>query len=106
MAIGMTYDEYWYGDPLMVRAFYKADKLRRERRDEEAWTQGIYFMSALNASVGNMFRKEGQQAIEYPEKPFSMSDKREKQPKLTEEEEATLAYAWMTSFVQNGKNWG
>ena len=52
LAIGMTYEQYWYGDPLMVRAFYKADKFRREREDMNAWLQGVYFKKAIEASIG------------------------------------------------------
>ena len=107
MAIGMTYEQYWYGDPLMVRAFYKADKIRQEREDYNAWTQGMYVLSALNASVGNMLRKSGQPA-KYPTEPFSVTEKKERQrqKEIDEEQEALLAQAWMSSFVQAGKNWG
>lgn len=108
MAIGMTYEQYWYGDPLMVRAFYKANKLRREREDEIAWTNGLYVLNALNAAVGNMFRKSGQEPAEYPKEPFTVSKRKEKNPKTeTEsEQEAIWAQAWMSSFVQAGQNWG
>lgn len=108
MAIGMTYDQYWYGDPLMVRAFYKANKLKREMDDETAWTNGLYVLSALNATVGNMFKKQGQTPFEYPSEPFSASNKRERKAKTEEQEEqeATWALAWMSSFVNAGKNWG
>ena len=107
MAIGMTYEQYWYGDPLMVRAFYKADKIRQEREDYSAWTQGMYVLSALNASVGNMFRKGGQ-PVKYPTEPFSVTEKKERrrQAELNEEQDKLLAQAWMSSFVQAGKNWG
>lgn len=107
MAIGMTYEQYWYGDPLMVRAFCKADKLRRERADEEAWEHGLYVLSALNATVGNMFKKQGQTPFEYPSEPFSLTIKKEKAKKTEEDEEkeALWAKAWMSSFVQAGKNW-
>lgn len=105
MAIGMTYEQYWYDDPLMVRAFYKANKIRQAMMDEEAWLNGMYVLNALNASVGNMFRKTGQTPIEYPKEPISMTREREKRAKKAEEEdrEATWALAWMTSFVRAGK---
>ena len=108
MAIGMTYEQYWYGDPLMVRAYYKADKLRKKREDETAWANGLYVLNALNATVGNMFRKSGQQPFEYPKEPFSVSKMKENKPKTEgdSEKEAIWAQAWMSSFVQAGKNWG
>ena len=109
MAIGMTYEQYWYDDPMMVRAFYKADKLRRERMDEEAWLNGLYILRALDATVGNAFRQKGQQPVTYPKEPQSLSERRERdeaRKARDEEQEATLALAWMSSFVQAGKNWG
>ena len=106
MAIGMTYDQYWYGDPLMVRAFRKADKMRQERRDEEAWVQGMYFARALDAAVGNMFRKQGTTPSEYPNMPFLRETKPPEKPtEKQEEQEAVWAEAWMMSFVHAGKRW-
>ena len=113
MAIGMTYEQYWYGDPLMVRAYYKAYKLKREQIDEESWLNGMYVFKALDATVGNMFRKQGQSPAEYPREPVLLSKKKEeaerKNREKTErekEDEATWAFAWMNSFVQAGKNFG
>ena len=104
----MTYEQYWYDDPLMVRAFYKADKLRRERIDEEAWLHGVYMCAAINSTIGNAFRKGGDPA-EYPQEPVSVTERRkrdEAHAKEQQEKEALWALAWMESFVQAGKNWG
>ena len=108
MAIGMTYEQYWYGDPLMVRAFYKANKLRRQREDENAWLYGMYVLNALNATVGNMFRKPGTEAAEYPSEPITIRAEREKRERTEQEQEqeALWAQAWMMQFVEAGKNWG
>ena len=46
LAIGMTYDQYWYDDPMLVRAFAKADQIKRERKDFDLWLQGRYFADA------------------------------------------------------------
>lgn len=108
MAIGMTYEQYWYDDPMMVRAFYQADKLRRERADEDAWLHGLYVLNALQATVGNAFMKSGQTPAEYPEEPMTAQKRREEREKTEQEkeQEATWALAWMSSFVQAGKSWG
>lgn len=99
----MTYDQYWYGDPQMARAFYEAEKLRQERTNSEAWLQGIYFYQALNATVGNMFRKTGTKAAEYPAKPFDLS--KDNRPEMDEDEEELFALAYMSSMIQAGQNW-
>ena len=113
MAIGMTYEQYWYDDPLIVRAFYKAEKIRQTRLDEQAWMQGLYFQRALDSIVGNMFREKGAKPAEYPDRPLLYEFKPKKAEKVEkkqtveiEEQEALWAKAWMTNFVQAGKNWG
>ena len=102
----MTYDEYWYGDPLMVRAYYKAEKLRQERMDEEAWLNGLYVMRALDAVVGNMFRDKNAEKAEYPDMPILQEQKMEaEKTEEQEEQEAVWALAWMNNFVDAGKGW-
>lgn len=108
----MTYDEYWYGDPLMVGAFRKADKLRQERLDFEAWLHGSYVVQALTATVGNMFRQKNTKPFKYPAEPLLMKEQMEKQKQKREktlaEEEAEVrwAEAYLNSMMEAGKNWG
>ena len=99
----MTYDEYWNGDPLMVRAFYKAHKLKQEMLDAEAWLHGMYVLRALDASVGNMFRKSGTQPSEYPKQPSGTQEAEKAQ--MDEEDELNFARAYMENMVLAGKNW-
>ena len=107
MALGMTYEQYWYGDPLMVRAFYKADKIRQQRMNDEAWLYGAYVYRALAATVGNMFKKEGTKPIEYPQKPieFSVEEESQEDKEKLEEQEALYAQAYMSNMILAGKNW-
>ena len=109
MAIGMTYEQYWYGDPMMVRAFYKANQIRKDIADEAAWLNGLYVYNALNAAIGSTFHRPGSAPADYPDQPFSLKKKQEEKQRKTEveqEEEAVWAMAWMSSFVQAGKHWG
>ena len=69
MALGMTYDDYWYGDVLKARAFLKADEIAQKRLNDMAWLFGAYMCHAINATIGNVFRKEDAAPFEYPEKP-------------------------------------
>lgn len=103
MAIGMTYDQYWYGDPTMVRAFYEAHKLRLQHENEMAWMYGTYTMRALDATVGNMFREKSVKPSEYPKEPINLAVEEEKQKKSDSEELFALAY--MQNMVMAGKNW-
>lgn len=103
MAIGMTYDQYWYGDPLMVRAFYEAHKLKLRLQDENNWLLGRYFADAILATVGNQLSGKGE--FKYPEEPY-MTEHNEEE--YDEPSESDLAYvdAYMDQWVRVGRNWG
>ena len=71
----MTPDEFWRGDPALVRAYRKAEELRRERKNQEQWWQGMYIYEAIcNASpLLRAFGKKGAKAIPYPKEPYDIS---------------------------------
>lgn len=108
LAIGMTYEQYWYDDPMLVRAFHKADKIRRERKDFELWLQGRYFMEAIESSIGNAFRKSGSEPCRYPEKPYLMEEPEPTLEQLEEKEKQELAFAeaYMNQMCEVGQKWG
>lgn len=107
MAIGMTYDQYWYGDPLMARAFFKAEQLRAKRLNEVAWLHGAYVYMAVGTIAENAMRKKGSTPAEYPSKPMELADRVEttQEKEEREEQEAVFAQAYMSNFVLAGKNW-
>ena len=107
MAIGMTYEQYWYGDVHMARAFYKADKIRQKRMNDEAWLYGAYVAKALEATICNAFRKSGTPPLTYPKEPIGSDvpiEEEEKQER--EDREALFAEAYMTNMFLAGQNWG
>ena len=61
LSIGMTPDQYWDGDPALVKYYRKADELKWERKNQELWLQGMYFYEAIcDASpVLHAFAKKG-----------------------------------------------
>lgn len=103
----MTYEQYWYGDVWLVEAFYKADRLRQERQNSEAWLQGMYFYEALSTALYNFGLEKGKPRIDYRSKPYEIDRPKTKaEIEKQEEEDAVFALAYMSSMVQNGKNWG
>lgn len=72
LAIGVPFDLFWHLTPVKLESFYKADELKRKRRDEEMWFQGLYFKSALECTVCNSFlwRGKNSEPSRYVEKPF------------------------------------
>lgn len=88
MAIGMTVGEYWEGDNSLPAAYRKADQLRQERINEQAWLQGMYIYDALArvAPIYHAFAKAGTRPVPYPDKPYDF--KRREQPKTLREKES------------------
>ena len=66
LAIGMTAEQFWVDDPWLVKAYRKADEIRRRRINEELWLSGMYTADALASTVGNMFSKK---KYKYPSEP-------------------------------------
>ena len=70
MAMGMTYEEYWQGNPSMAVAFREAYKIRKDEEDAMAWSQGAYFYEAVSTALYNAFLEKGKRTKPYREHPF------------------------------------
>ena len=81
----MTAEQYWDGDPTLPRYYRKADEIRKERRNEELWLQGMYIYEALCdvSPVLHAFAKKGTKPQPYSERPYAIT---EKQHERVEEE--------------------
>lgn len=77
----MTYEQYWYGEIRLAKAYAEAERFRLEQRDYDMWLQGAYVHQALQSalSVSEFFRAKGKKPIPYPEKPFGIWRKRDPQ---------------------------
>ena len=82
LSIGMTYEQYWESDPMLVKYCRQADEMRNERKNQELWLQGLYFYNALGAI---MPAEKGQEQPKYPEKPFSLTKREIERDKLESE---------------------
>jgi hypothetical protein len=102
MAIGMTYEEYWYGDVLKARAFWEADQERQKRENEKAWLYGVYVCKALEATVGNIGKKRGDTLNEYPQEPIDFDGSRAEERRAQEEErERNRLVAYLNAVAYN-----
>lgn len=95
MAYGMTYDEYWHGDPWMVRAYVQAYILRRKIENENAWIQGAYMANAFATVLGNTF---GKRRMKYLEKPMDLFPKTEAEKQAEIREERRKVIAWLNGM--------
>jgi hypothetical protein len=83
MAMGMTYEQFWDGDVWLVKAYRQADVIRRRRKNEELWLEGVYMAEALSATVGNMFSKGNKH--QYPSEPIPITAEEQKARREREE---------------------
>lgn len=92
--MGMSYDQFWYGDPDAAKQYRKANEIRRRRTNEELWLSGAYMAEAIKATVGNMFSKA---KFEYPSEPMpiTLEEVRERQ----ERERKAKAEAMKARFM-------
>ena len=81
LAIGMTPEQYWDGDPTLVKYYRKAAEIKKESRNEELWLQGMYIYEALcNVSpVLHAYAKKGTKPHPYSEKPYAITATQRKQ---------------------------
>ena len=87
LAMGMTWAQFWLEDPTLAAAFRRAELIRKRRKNEELWLQGMYVAEALSATVGNMFSKG--QPHPYPSEPFPITAE-EQQERREREEKARM----------------
>lgn len=88
LSIGMSWDQFWHGDCTMVKYYREADRMRRERVNQEAWLHGLYTYEAiadlspiLRASFGKGVRKP----LDYPKQPYALDEQEREERKRKEE---------------------
>lgn len=79
LAVGMTYEQFWYDPPELVIAFRRADEIKKRRVNEELWLAGIYTAEALASTVGNMFSKGSKYQYPSEPKPITINEAKERQ---------------------------
>ena len=77
LAIGMTPEQYWDGDPALAKYYRQADELKLERLNQQLWLQGMYVYEAIcDASpILRAFAKKGTKPHPFTEKPYPLTAK-------------------------------
>lgn len=102
MAMGMSYAEYWEGEPQMAAHYRTAYNLKRQRKSEEMWLQGLYFYDALSVALKNALAKKGTRPAKYMEEPLRITPltSEEKELQAEKERQKTIEY-----FNKMAKKW-
>jgi hypothetical protein len=109
LAIGMSYAEYWEGDPILAQYYRKAYHIKQEEINYNAWLQGLYTYDAISTALHNALRGFGKQkppVKDYAKQPYEFNKKNKtEQEKAKEVElEQEKAAAWMENFVRMNSN--
>lgn len=91
LSIGMTYEQFWEGDPALTTYYRHANELKIERKNQELWLQGLYIYEALCdvAPIMNAMAKKGTKPRPYPGQPYAVTEKQRKRE--AEEKERKVA---------------
>lgn len=102
ISIGMTPDEFWCGDPLLVIYYRRANKLKNERKNSELWMQGAYVYEAICKAhpLFQLYAPEGTTALPYSSEPYCLNKKElEKRQRDIEEKNNKKALDMMEVFM-------
>jgi len=96
MLYGMTYEQFWFGDPWMAKAYKEMHLLKRKERNQEMWVNGAYQLSALSVALNNAFNT---QKIKYIEEPFNLFPKSEAEKEEEIRTERKKLVDWLNQMM-------
>lgn len=97
MSIGMSYEEYWDGDIYAPKHYRRAEKMRQEQVNHEAWLNGLYVYDALMSGLSHMNKNKSDHR-NYSEKPYDFTPPKNKTEEEVKEAEVR-AEVWLKSWV-------
>ena len=105
LAIGMSYAEYWEGDPNLAQYYRKAYRIKQDEINNNAWLQGMYVYDAVSTALHNALRGMGKNkppAKDYAKQPYEFRNKVKTEAEKAREVEIEQekAAAWMENFVR------
>ena len=106
MSMGMTYEEFWEKDVEIVRAYRKANRYAKDKRNNEMWIQGMYIYDILTRvfPLYNSWAKTELQP--YMTEPYSLYANTKEEQKEKEKEEMEKMRDYLEQFMvkQDGEN--
>lgn len=106
MQMGMSWEQYWYGDVRMTASFIEAHRLKRREENERLWLQGMYFFDGMSRVLSNAFAKKGAKKLDYPDKPYPLFEKPKTQAEIERENEIERqrAHDYFAAVIQAFKD--
>ena len=109
LSVGMTWDQFWYGDAAMTVAYRKAQRIRNKRENQQLWMQGAYVYKAILCAspILHAFAKAGTKPEPYPDMPYPIdeADAREQEiERLKQNAKAFAQFAEAKNYERKVKN--
>ena len=103
----MTYEQFWYDDVEMTKAYMKAFEIKDKRESKikrwTIWEQGLYIYEAL-CDVSPILRafSKAKKPLPYPSKPYGIDDeeKTEELKKKKEENDTMRAQIFFKNWAR------
>lgn len=94
----MTYHQFWYEEPKLLESYQKA---YYRKLHEEAHIYGYYDFIGVSTALSNAFRKKGEKAHEYIQKPIEVFKKKEKEntARVKFEQGRNYQMSWVNSLA-------
>lgn len=117
MSMGVTYDEYWYGDCSRFHFYEEVYRLKQKEKNFDSWLMGRYVYEAIAdlAPILHAFAKAGTTATPYTSEPFPLTQEDAKEKEAREarkkfEQSKAKLQAWAAGvnahFAKGGGNDG
>lgn len=107
LSYGMTPEQYWEQDSTLAKYYREADEIKRERKNQEMWLQGMYFYDALMrvSPILRAFGKKGTKPQSYVEEPYAINKKAIKEKDIKREQtQSQKALRYLQAYmVENNK---
>lgn len=105
MAIGVPYEEFWYGDYCRLKYYVESHNYKKKMQNEMLWLQGMYdfdafgtVMSRFGASLSGKRSK-----AQYAQKPYDVVEKSEREKALEIEEKRKRVIANLSAVANAWK---
>lgn len=105
LTFGMTYDEFWYGDPVRAKYYREAHDIAMEQMSFNAFIQGKYVRDAISDFM-EFYTMTAKPKIRhnFPDEPYPVTKKGERLAKERKEEEVAKSYLKMLGAKKHGNN--
>ena len=96
MHYGMSYEQFWFMDPWMAKAYKEKNLLDRKQKNEEMWVNGAYQLTALSVALNNAFNKH---KIDYVKEPFNIFPKTEAEIEMDKQKQRQELIEWLSRMT-------